>query len=222
MKKICKSINVDGSKCKQKAVLSGKCMIHFVRDEYKEIIKNKSAKIFLFIILTLFITSCFSNYNNNIILVHQSPSALCKLNNYLPDSFCTPGSNFPLTTLQINGHYAAEPGGVIVGDICVAGYSSNVRNVQQSVKNEVIKNYGIIDYNSTFYEIDHLIPLCLGGDNNIKNLWPEYVGGEGYKVKDNVEKCFLKKVCENKMLLSEAQNIMANNWTKGIFLCNIK
>lgn len=231
MSKKCKAFNQSGGKCSHLAVLNGKCMIHFLRDEYKLIKKDKTAKLFLFFVLMLFVTSCLPHYNDtaviqdttvDIVYNHQSSNATCKIKNYLPDSFCTPGSHFPLTTLQVNGQYAEEPGSVIVGDICIAGYSKNVRNVPISVKNQVLKNYGIVDYNSTLYEIDHLIPLSIGGDNNIKNLWPEHVEGYGYKVKDNVERCFLKKVCEGKMLLEEAQNIMSDNWTKGIFLCNLK
>jgi 5-methylcytosine-specific restriction endonuclease McrA len=48
-----------------------------------------------------------------------------------------------------------------------------VRNVPAEMKRQVYHEYGITSHGSGEYEIDHLIPLELGGSNSIKNLWPE-------------------------------------------------
>lgn len=48
------------------------------------------------------------------------------------------------------------------------------RNVQQPEKLQVAQQYGGIPQSQwPNYEFDHLYPLCVGGSNNIKNLWPQ-------------------------------------------------
>jgi 5-methylcytosine-specific restriction endonuclease McrA len=44
------------------------------------------------------------------------------------------------------------------------------RHVSSSTKRRVAANYGISD--RTGYEIDHIIPLAIGGDNSMDNLQP--------------------------------------------------
>src|SRR5258708_3815779 len=82
----------------------------------------------------------------------------CSAHDALLDSLCTPGAVFPLVTVR---------------EICVAGYSSTVRNVPESVKAQVFAEYGITTHVAGEYEVDHLISLELGGSNDIANLWPE-------------------------------------------------
>jgi hypothetical protein len=76
---------------------------------------------------------------------------------YLPNPQMTPGDTLDVTT----------------GDICVPGYSSKVRNVPTSVKDQVYREYGILTHKAGQYEVDHLISLELGGSNSIRNLWPQ-------------------------------------------------
>lgn len=48
------------------------------------------------------------------------------------------------------------------------------RNIAQAEKLQVAQNYGNIPQaNWSQYEFDHMIPLCAGGANDIKNLWPQ-------------------------------------------------
>ena len=62
---------------------------------------------------------------------------------------------------------------VLAQDVCISGYSKKVRDVPAQMKREVYEEYGVTSHGSGDYEVDHLIPLELGGSNSIKNLWPE-------------------------------------------------
>ena len=84
------------------------------------------------------------------IVVAQQPTPI------VPDPKLTPGDEFEVT----------------VQDLCVPGYSKKVRDVPAEMKREVYGEYGITSHENGDYEVDHLIPLELGGSNSIKNLWP--------------------------------------------------
>jgi len=80
-----------------------------------------------------------------------------------PDSKITPGATFPDATIE---------------QICQTGYANvfhgGVRNVPDSEKRKVfIAYFGSVPANTAEYEIDHLVSLCLGGSNEIANLWPQ-------------------------------------------------
>jgi hypothetical protein len=142
---------------------------------------------------------------------------------WLPDPSCSPGDAFPLEVIQINGKYAKEPGGVIVGDICVSGYSDNIRDVDQSTKEAVYKEYGVFNRTTNEYEIDHIIPLSIGGTNDIKNLFPQpAMPRPGFHQKDICETCFKRMICNGELNITEAQFIMAKNWTRCLSMCNVR
>ena len=63
------------------------------------------------------------------------------------------------------------------------------------------------------YEVDHLIPLSLGGDNAIANLWPEASEPQpGFHEKDEVEAHLHREVCAGRMDLADAQRAIAIDW----------
>jgi hypothetical protein len=122
----------------------------------------------------------------------------CVSANALPDSPCTPGAILPDAT---------------VDKICQPGYSSSVRNVPDSLKNDVYAEYGIASHTPGQYEVDHLISLELGGSNDIANLWPEPAEPRpGFHEKDKVENYLHDQVCNGKMSLQDAQYQIATNW----------
>jgi hypothetical protein len=65
------------------------------------------------------------------------------------------------------------------------------------------------------YEVDHLIPLELGGDNTISNIWPEAAEPTpGFREKDRVENYLHRQVCSGAMSLADAQRQIASDWLK--------
>ena len=116
----------------------------------------------------------------------------------LNDLFVTPGATFRVT----------------VATICRPGYSTSVRNVPESEKNQVYAEYGITHRVTGQYEIDHLISLELGGSNAIGNLWPELNDRpHGYlNSKDILENHLHSLLCTGKISLRSAQTLIASNW----------
>jgi hypothetical protein len=123
----------------------------------------------------------------------------CKINGPYPDHLCSPGAIF------------SNAG---TSTICVSGYTKTVRNVSTSLKKQVYLEYGIAYPQPTgSYEADHLIPLELGGSNDIANLFPEAANpNPGFKEKDLVENYLHKQVCAGALNLLDAQKQIANDW----------
>jgi hypothetical protein len=81
------------------------------------------------------------------------------------------------------------------------------------MRDEVFREYGIADGERNKYEIDHLVPVELGGANNIKNLWPEPFDGEwGSAIKDRLENELHRMVCAGEISLRDAQEQIRTNW----------
>jgi hypothetical protein len=106
---------------------------------------------------------------------------------------------------------------VTAQDLCVPGYAKKVRNVPAEMKREVYHEYGITSHGSGEYEIDHLIPLELGGSNSIKNLWPESYRTSPWnaRVKDRLEVKLHSLVCYGQLDLKTAQQAIASNWIEA-------
>jgi len=119
----------------------------------------------------------------------------CHVRRLLPDRRCTPGAILTQAT---------------VGRICTPGYSRSVRNVPESLKRAVYDEYGIASHVPGSYEVDHLVPLELGGSNSISNLWPE--ASPGFRAKDRVENRLHDAVCAGLAGLGEAQRQIAHDW----------
>jgi hypothetical protein len=119
----------------------------------------------------------------------------------LPDSKLTPGDTFDVSRQ----------------DLCVRGYTKKVRAVPQEIKQEIYREYGITSHGRGDYEIDHLIPLELGGSNSIKNLWPESYRTLPWsaRVKDRLENKLHELVCTGQMDLKTAQQAIAANWIEA-------
>ncbi|MCL5733302.1 MAG: HNH endonuclease [Patescibacteria group bacterium] len=129
----------------------------------------------------------------------RAKSADCNYNGALPDHACTPGEVFQNAT---------------TGQICVSGYSQTVRNVPTKLRKSVFAEYGW-PYPQPYgaFEVDHLIPLALGGSNDIANLFPQPAKPEpGFREKDVVENYLHEEVCAGNVSLDNAQGAIADNW----------
>jgi hypothetical protein len=117
----------------------------------------------------------------------------------LPNARLTPGETFA---------------GVTVGQICTSGYSGGVRHVDHQQYVDVYAAYGVpYPEPSGTYELDHLIPLELGGDNADANLWPEPASPvPGFHQKDGLENRMHDLVCSGQLALGQAQQEIASDW----------
>ena len=108
----------------------------------------------------------------------------CVARGQLPDPSCTPGA--VMTT--------------DAATICDESTQAR-RNVPASVHREALTEYGYsYPQASGAFEVDHLVPLELGGDNVIANLWPEPAEPHpGFHEKDRVENYLHRQVCSGAM-----------------------
>jgi hypothetical protein len=119
----------------------------------------------------------------------------------LPDRRCTPGAVDPAVTQADIGT-----------TICTTGYTERVRPPESQTEDfkfsQAYPAYGIAT--GTTSELDHLVPLELGGANDAANLWPE--AGSLPNPKDAVEDALKTAVCDGEVRLARAQRAIARNW----------
>lgn len=129
--------------------------------------------------------------------------AVCHYNGDLPDRACTPGAVDARVT-QAN----------IQSTICVKGYTATVRppvTYTDPLKRQLLARYGDSQATTT-YELDHLIPLELGGEpRSPSNLWPQLYPAAHHK--DLVENAARATTCSGRITLAQAQQAIAADWT---------
>lgn len=131
----------------------------------------------------------------------------------VPDARCTPGGVNPSVTADV----LRDP----------AWRTKEVRNCAESEaqKHSAYRWYDIakpqVNSNENqVCELDHLVPLELGGSDGMGNIWPE-CGPDGvtlkqryFKQKDEVENYLAEEVRAGRMSLGEAQRGIARDWTQ--------
>ena len=117
----------------------------------------------------------------------------------MPNPALTPGETFA---------------GVTTAQVCTSGYASSVRHVTLEQYHQVYASYGIpYPEPSGTYELDHLVPLELGGDNADANLWPQPAAPvPGFHQKDQLENTMHSLVCSGRLGLADAEQQIAVNW----------
>ena len=138
---------------------------------------------------------------SSVALAHRLRSTACR-RGALPDRRCSPGAYYSGLTTSV---------------ICGAGFrTSAIRDVPQSEKFAVEREYGMAPahYGHTI-EIDHIVPLELGGSNDIENLFPEPgTGAASYHAKDRLENRLHDLVCSGGVPLAVARRGVAANWER--------
>jgi hypothetical protein len=134
----------------------------------------------------------------------------------LPDPSCTPGA-IDATVTQANlSTTLCRPG----------GYTSSVRppvGLTEPYKYAAVRAYGDTAAVSA-YELDHLVPLEVGGSSDTRNLWPEPDDHPSPGVansKDPVENRLHDLVCAAvtggpSLPLASAQRLIAADWTTAL------
>jgi hypothetical protein len=98
--------------------------------------------------------------------------------------------------------------------ICVPSWTRTIRPLvpaMQTIKREMLAAIGEPFEHRNRYQLDHLIPLALGGDRiDRRNLALRPI--EEAKAKDVIERCLLQMVCAGAMTLDEARERIWTNW----------
>ena len=134
-----------------------------------------------------------------VLLGHRTKTSGCRRGE-LPDRRCSPGAYYSKLT---------------TGVICSPGFHTGaIRDVPQSEKFAVEREYGkAASYYGRSVEIDHIVPLELGGSNSIANLYFEPgSGAANYHAKDRLENKLHDMVCGGSITLRRAQKQIATNW----------
>ncbi len=134
-----------------------------------------------------------------VLLGHRTRTSRC-VRSARPDRLCSPGAYDARLTKRV---------------ICAASFRTGaIRDVPQAEKFHVEREYGMAaSYYGYSIEIDHIVPLELGGSNAIANLFPEPgTGAANYHVKDALENRAKAEVCDGQLSLRTARRGFAKNW----------
>ena len=134
---------------------------------------------------------------------------------------------FALLALASSAHAASLPLNpdvtqeTIDATICLRGWTKTVRPpfaVTNAIKLAKLRERGLTEADKSRFELDHVIPLALGGaPDDPRNLrlepWSEA------DRKDGVEACLARAVCDGRISLSEARRRIWQDWRGAAKAC---
>lgn len=95
-------------------------------------------------------------------------------------------------------------------------YAENIpycqRHVNTWLKEKIYKNYNVPEECRHRYTIDHMVPLALGGNNDIRNLWPEHVLVKA--TRQALENSLYHQIKRNEITAEEALQVIMKAKTK--------
>ncbi len=115
-----------------------------------------------------------------------------------PDHALTPGSALPLS----------------VAEVCQRTDDDLDPPVPPAQQHAVFRAYRMSERASKAYQVDYLINPQVGGDNTLRNLWPEPYHATVWNAtaKDALETRLHGMVCRGQLDLSTAQRELASDW----------
>jgi hypothetical protein len=112
------------------------------------------------------------------------------------------------------------PGAVRTTDrseICSTS-TRELRHWSRERDDRILREYGLPPGQHPNYEVDHLIPLCLGGADDIRNLWPQprrsIEATWNAEKKDDLEARLCQMVCAGEISPATAQAEISDDWTE--------
>ena len=102
-----------------------------------------------------------------------------------------------------------------VGDICSHG-TRELRSWSRDRDDFIMREHGLPPGPHPDFEVDHLIPLGIGGADDDRNLWPEprrSIEPEwNAEAKDRLEWRMRELICAGQLDVRDAQLMMAEDW----------
>jgi hypothetical protein len=104
-----------------------------------------------------------------------------------------------------------------IGEACSTS-TRELRHWSRERDDKIMREYGLPAGAHPQYEVDHLIPLCLGGADSDRNLWPQprrsIEPTWNAERKDELEARMCSLVCSGQLDAVEAQKEIADDWTE--------
>ena len=117
----------------------------------------------------------------------------------LPSSFQTPGNKSKANEAQI----------------CAADFEASVKPMAKWQHDQALERYGKRPEDFTG-DLDHLIPIALGGTNDPENLWPLPPNKDmGPGEKKALDLKLHQMVCDKTIKLKDAQDAIKKDWVKA-------
>ena len=117
----------------------------------------------------------------------------------LPSSLPTPGNKSKANEAQV----------------CAADFEASVKPMAKWQRDQALERYGKRPEDFTG-ELDHLIPISLGGTNDPENLWPLPANKDmGPEQKKALDLKLHQMVCDKTIKLKDAQDAIKKDWVKA-------
>ena len=133
----------------------------------------------------------------------------------LPDPHCTPGGINPSVSISVlnNANWTTR---------CARNCWTSEADKHLAYRWYGIHKPPVNSDENQVCELDHLVPLELGGSDALANIWPQCgpdtvtMNERYFKLKDRVERYLATEVRSGRMDLAVAQREIAEDWTQFI------